>query len=67
MSIKQVLKTRYSSWSELEKEIEKITDTTEKEMLLNNYVTTIFCIIKLYTKLMKFTRRRLPDMKYQEV
>lgn len=30
MSIKQVLKTRYSSWSELEKEIEKITDTTEK-------------------------------------
>lgn len=30
MSIKQVLKTRYSSWSELEREIEKITDTTEK-------------------------------------
>lgn len=30
MTMKQVLKTRYSSWSELEKEIEKITDTTEK-------------------------------------
>lgn len=30
MSIKQVLKTRYSSWSGLEKELEKIADTTEK-------------------------------------
>ena len=30
MSIKQVLKTKYNNWSELEKEIEKISDTTEK-------------------------------------
>lgn len=30
MDIKQVLKTKYCSWSALEKEIEKIKDTTEK-------------------------------------
>lgn len=30
MGIKQVLKTKYSCWSELEKAIEQISDTTEK-------------------------------------
>ncbi len=65
MSIKQVLKTRYSCWIELEKEIEKIIDTIEKGDAFEQicyfyfmYHKSLYQIEEIYSP--KITGREIP-------
>lgn len=65
MEIKKVLKSKYTSWTELEHEIEKITDTTEKGDAFEqvcyfyfNYFKSLYQISEVYSP--KISGREIP-------